>query len=132
MNSVISAVRRLGMLAVAAVLVVTTMLVSAQPASAETHVVKMGADSGMLVFEPSTLTIKQGDTVKWVNNKAFPHNVVFDSKAPEAVQAHSHKSLAAAPAQEFVETFDDVEPGEYSYYCVPHRGAGMVGKLIVE
>ena len=126
----LSFVRRLGALVIAVALVATTLF--AQPASAETYTVKMGADNGMLVFEPSTLTIKSGDTVKWVNNKAFPHNIVFDASAPESVQKHSHKQLAAAPGQEFVETFDGVESGTYSYYCVPHRGAGMVGKIIVE
>ncbi|WP_017325438.1 plastocyanin [Synechococcus sp. PCC 7336] len=132
MNSVFSAIRRLGTLAAAFALVAAAFWMSAQPASAETYTVKMGADNGMLVFDPSSLTIKQGDTVKWVNNKAFPHNVVFDSKAPEAVQKHSHKQLASAPGQEFVETFDDVPAGEYGYYCVPHRGAGMVGKIVVQ
>jgi len=28
------------------------------------------------------------------------------------------------------ETFDTA--GTYDYYCEPHRGAGMVGKVIVE
>ena len=23
-------------------------------------------------------------------------------------------------------------PGEYSYYCEPHQGAGMAGKIIVQ
>ncbi|MGK7905903.1 MAG: plastocyanin [Synechococcus sp.] len=130
MKSMLSFVRRLGALVAAVALVATSIL--AQPAAAETYTVKMGADNGMLVFDPSTLTIKSGDTVKWVNNKAFPHNVVFEASAPESVQKHSHKQLAAAPGQEFVETFDGVEPGTYTYYCVPHRGAGMVGKIIVE
>ena len=38
-------------------------------AEAATVEVKLGADSGMLAFEPSTVTIKAGDTVKFVNNK---------------------------------------------------------------
>jgi plastocyanin len=25
-----------------------------------------------------------------------------------------------------------LEAGTYDYYCEPHRGAGMVGKVIVE
>lgn len=40
--------------------------------------VKLGADGGGLVFEPSNITIKAGETVEWVNNVGFPHNVVFD------------------------------------------------------
>ncbi|NJK35609.1 MAG: plastocyanin [Oscillatoriales cyanobacterium SM2_2_1] len=94
------------------------------PASADTFTVKMGSDSGQLIFEPKVLTIKPGDSVQWVNNKAFPHNVVFES-GPDL----SHKKLMMKPKQAVESTF--TEPGEYSYYCSPHRGAGMVGRIIV-
>ncbi len=40
--------------------------------------VKLGADSGALVFEPATLTVKSGETIVFKNNAGFPHNVVFD------------------------------------------------------
>jgi plastocyanin len=40
--------------------------------------VKLGADSGALLFEPATVTIKSGESVQWVNNVGFPHNIVFD------------------------------------------------------
>jgi plastocyanin len=43
--------------------------------------VKLGADGGALVFEPSTVTIKAGESVTWTNNVGFPHNVVFDEDA---------------------------------------------------
>ena len=29
-------------------------------------------------FEPATITIKAGESVTWVNNAGFPHNVMFD------------------------------------------------------
>jgi plastocyanin len=68
-----------------------------------------------------TLTIKAGDTVKWVNNKLSPHNIVFDStKVPEAQASKlSHKGLAFSAGESFESTFS--EPGTYSYYCEPHR-----------
>ena len=40
--------------------------------------VKLGSDGGSLVFVPDTFTIKIGETVEFVNNVGFPHNVVFD------------------------------------------------------
>lgn len=46
--------------------------------SANAATVKLGADGGGLVFDPSSITIKAGETVEWVNNVGFPHNVVFD------------------------------------------------------
>ena len=47
-------------------------------ASAQAATVKLGSDSGALVFVPETLNIKAGETVDFVNNVGFPHNVVFD------------------------------------------------------
>ncbi len=101
-------------------------------ASAETFTVKMGADNGALVFEPANLTIHEGDTVKWVNNKAYPHNVVFGTADADFNNKYSYKKLLAAPGQVFEKTFEATAAGEYSYFCTPHRGAGMVGKIVVE
>ena len=33
--------------------------------------VKLGSDSGQLVFEPNEVSISVGDTVTWVNNKGY-------------------------------------------------------------
>lgn len=124
--------KKLGLLLSAIVLVVASFFVAVSPAAAESYTVKMGTDSGLLKFEPAELNIKAGDTVKWVNNKLSPHNVVFDgSKVDSAVATKlSHKSLLFSPGESFESTFDT--PGEYSYYCEPHRGAGMVGKIVVQ
>ena len=97
----------------------------------ETYIVKMGSDTGMLKFEPATLTIKQGDTVKWVINKFAPHNVVFDGSSPGAEQL-SHQGLLFSTGDSFESTFTADMVGTYRYYCAPHRGAGMVGEIIVE
>ena len=105
--------------------IVGSFFMSASPASADTVTVKMGSDGGQLVFEPKVVTIKVGDSIKWVNNKAFPHNIVFDGHAEL-----SHKKLAQKPKAELESTFN--EAGEFSYYCSPHRSAGMQGKVIVE
>lgn len=116
--------KKLGLAIASLLFVVSTFFMTAAPASAETVVVKMGSDKGQLVFEPKEVTIKVGDTVKWVNNKAFPHNIVF-----EGHEELSHKKLAQKPKAELESTFN--EAGEFSYYCSPHRGAGMVGKVVV-
>ena len=46
--------------------------------SANAATVKLGEDGGGLAFSPKTITIKAGESVEWVNNVGFPHNVVFD------------------------------------------------------
>ncbi|MFN3927772.1 MAG: plastocyanin [Pseudanabaenaceae cyanobacterium] len=107
------------------VCVLVTMLGWAEVARAEVYTVKMGGDQGQLAFVPKVLKIKVGDTVQWVNNKAFPHNVVF-----EGHDELSHKKLMQKPQQKVETTFTTA--GEFPYYCTPHRGAGMVGKIIVQ
>ncbi|MGF1575279.1 MAG: plastocyanin [Cyanophyceae cyanobacterium] len=117
------------------VAVVGSLFLALQSASAATVTVKMGADSGQLKFEPAVVTIHQGDTVEWLNNKVFPHNIVFD-KVPSGDAALaaklSHKKLLTRPNEVVSSSFEELPVGEYSYFCTPHRGAGMVGKIIVE
>ncbi len=93
-------------------------------ATASTVEVKLGTDAGMLAFEPSTVNISAGDTVKFVNNKLAPHNAVFDGH-----EELSHSDLAFAPGESWEKTF--TAAGTYDFYCEPHRGAGMVGKVVV-
>jgi plastocyanin len=118
--------RSLSLALCAIALVASSFLMAVSPAAAETFTVKMGADNGMLAFQPSTLTIKQGDTVKWVNNKLPPHNVVFEGSASNK----SHDQLMFSPGESYEVTFDSA--GEYKYFCAPHRGAGMAGKITVQ
>ena len=94
---------------------------STQAATVE---VKLGTDAGMLAFEPSTVNISAGDTVKFVNNKLAPHNAVFDGH-----EELSHTDLAFAPGESWEKTFSAA--GTYDFYCEPHRGAGMVGSVVV-
>ena len=128
--------RKLGLLLSAILLIVASFALSATPAAAETYTVKMGTDSGMLQFDPPTVTIKPGDTVKWVMNKVPPHNAVFDdAKIGNKALAKklSHDKLLFSPGESIEATFPaDAEPGTYPYYCQPHRGAGMQGKVIVQ
>merc|ERR1719353_2119531 len=106
--------------------------VNAPGFAAETKMVKMGSDSGQLVFVPDEITICSGDSVTWTNNKGGPHNVVFDEEAiPDGVDqaAISMDDQLGDEGATFTKKFD--KKGTYSYYCEPHRGAGMVAALTV-
>lgn len=122
---------------VALALVIATFAATATPALAASYEVKMGSDSGLLVFEPANLTVQAGDTVTWVNNKMAPHNVIFDAKVIPGDKALadkiSHSQLTFAPGESYSTTFTaDMPAGDYGYFCAPHRGAGMVGKITLE
>jgi len=102
--------------------------------AAETKTVKMGSDSGQLVFVPDEIKICKGDSVTWVNNKGGPHNVVFDEEAiPSGVESDSISMTDGAQLGDEGETFTKKfeTAGSYAYYCEPHRGAGMNANLIV-
>jgi len=87
-------------------------------------------------FDPDTVTIHAGEAVEWKNESHFRHTVTDDPKM--AGQAED----AALPAG--AEAFSSQEippggsyrrmlsvPGTYRYFCMPHEGIGMLGKIIV-
>ena len=86
--------------------------------------VQMGSN-GNLVFDPAEVTISAGESVHFVNNMLPPHNVIVEDRPDLA-----HESLAMLPGEEFDVTFND--PGDYTYWCAPHKGAGMIGIVHVE
>merc|ERR1712048_617927 len=57
---------------------VAAAAIGAPAFAAETTVIKMGTDAGLLQYVPSEATICKGDSVTWVMNKAGPHNVEFN------------------------------------------------------
>ena len=46
---------------------VATMSIWANPALAAVEQVFISGESGIITFEPATITIKAGDSVKWIN-----------------------------------------------------------------
>ena len=134
MISISRVFRAMGALLAVATLVFVSTVFNAAPAHAADYKVKMGSDAGLLQFEPATLEISAGDTVTWVNNKMAPHNVVFDPAGTpggkSAADTLTHTQLTFAPGESYSSTFS--EPGTYSYFCAPHRGAGMQGKIVVK
>jgi len=85
--------------------------------------VTMGAN-GNLVFEPSEINISAGDTVTFVNGMLPPHNVIIEDH-PE----WSQDGLAFAGGESFEVTFP--ESGDFTFWCDPHKGAGMIGTVHV-
>jgi len=130
--------RLVGVFLSALFLIISSFVFSVAPAAAETFTVKMGSDSGQLLFVPASITVKPGDTVKWEMNKLGPHNAVFDTSGipggNAALATGLSKSKLMFNAGESYESTipSDAPDGTYTYFCQPHRGAGMVGKIVVE
>ena len=81
-------------------------------------------DGTNLRFYPDSLTINEGDTVKFMwGGEILPHNSVeengvFDSGEPEREVDYSY-------------TFDFEQAGSYDYFCEPHQAVGMDGIITV-
>ncbi|KAF5780121.1 putative Blue (type 1) copper binding protein [Helianthus annuus] len=96
--------------------------------------VLLGDNDGGLAFEPSTFSVPAGEKIVFKNNRGFPHNVVFDEdEIPAGVDAAKismgEDDYLNAGGEEYSVTL--TEKGTYSFYCAPHQGAGMVGKVTV-
>ncbi|OEL15836.1 Plastocyanin, chloroplastic [Dichanthelium oligosanthes] len=94
--------------------------------------VLLGANGGALVFEPSEFSVKAGDTITFKNNAGFPHNIVFDEdEVPSGVDVEKISQSEYLNAQGETYSVTLTVPGTYGFYCEPHQGAGMVGKVTV-
>ena len=70
-------------------------------------------------FDPPTLTVQPGTTVKWTNNGKHPHTVTD--------RGGKFDSGDIAPGASYTVTFST--PGTYKYYCKHHKG--MEGTIVV-
>ena len=94
-------------------------------ASADSSDVIVTVDSSSLRFNPSEVTVTEGQAVRFMwAGQALPHNAVaddglFDSGEPERDVDYR-----------FV--FEPGTAGTHSFVCEPHASVGMVGTVIVE
>jgi plastocyanin len=113
----------------------TITVTAPQQSQGQVHIVKMvTTKDGKNFFDPAELTIKVGDTVRWVNEceEGVPctHSAqAYPDKIPAGAEAFD-STLLTAQGQTYEYTF--TVPGEYEYFCLPHEALGMKGKIIVQ
>jgi len=111
------------------------------------HEVQMGGsmETGFR-FEPADLTIKVGDTVRWVNGSGLPHNVAFYADSIpqgamtiiESVMPAEDKlgpmigRIVSELGDAFEIDFVNAPLGVYHYFCVVQEAMGMAGTLTIE
>jgi len=98
---------------------------SSQTVAAEDSDVIVTVDSTNLRFNPSEVTVTEGQAVRFMwAGQALPHNAVaddglFDSGEP-------------ARDVDYRFVFEPGTAGTHTFVCEPHASAGMVGTVIVE
>ena len=88
-------------------------------------------------FAPEKVTIKAGESVRWVNDADGPsHTVTTDQSAAQdeddveiPAGAKPFSSGVIGPGRFFQQTFE--RPGTYRYTCVPHEYSRMFGEVVV-
>lgn len=78
-------------------------------------------------FSPSEVHVKAGQKVRWVW-AAGRHNVVSGSGCSPDGKFSSGE--LQSPPSTFEQKFESA--GSFPYYCDPHCGMGMTGKVIVD
>jgi plastocyanin len=77
-------------------------------------------------FDPPTLTIKAGQTVRWIWGGGT-HNVVSGENCTEDGVFKSGEPQAGGTFERKFET-----PGTFPYHCRPHCSEGMRGTIVVQ
>jgi plastocyanin len=116
----------------------------AAPAGPVVEVKMTGNGSTIAKFEPSTLTIAPGTTVRFVNVSGGLHNVAFWA---DSIPAGAAAVLTAAmpntvdnlsgpflmqPNDHYEISFANAPTGTYKGYCVPHLALGMKIAITVQ
>ncbi|MGD1849512.1 MAG: plastocyanin/azurin family copper-binding protein [Cyanophyceae cyanobacterium] len=114
--------------ALACVAVVLVFVSSIQlPASATI----INVDANSVTFDPAQVEVQPGDRIHFEIKKSPPHNVVFGSRGPSDLTKISHSEMVVSGGFD-ITIPQDTKPGTYQYWCSPHRGAGMVGEIVVK
>ncbi|MEX0893217.1 MAG: plastocyanin/azurin family copper-binding protein [Gemmatimonadota bacterium] len=99
----------------------------------EAVVVRMTAQ---LTFEPATVQVAAGQSVRWENVSVLPHTATGDparAADPDNVElppgAAAWDSGIVNAGGTYTQTF--TTPGTYRYVCLPHESGGMVGTVEV-
>lgn len=106
-------------------------------AAAAVEVIEMRSDAAgaRVWFDPIGLLVAPGTTVRWVARENVhtatayhPRNDDHPLRIPAAARPWDSGYLVN-PGDQFEVRL--TVPGVYDYYCAPHEGAGMVGRIVV-
>jgi plastocyanin len=110
---------------------------AAEPAGSVVEVKMTGDGTTKAAFEPATLTVKAGTTVRFINVSGGPHNIAFFADSiPKGGAEALKKGMANAmsdltgpfltqPNDKYDISFAGAPAGTYKGYCMPHVAFNM-------
>jgi len=118
--------------------------VAAAPITGTIHDVKMIGDAQGYRFDPATITIKEGDGIRYTNVTGGPHDVAFDpALIPAAVKPQLSANmpnqmsdlagpLLIQPNATYTISFAKIPAGTYEAHCTPHLAMNMKQSITVQ
>ncbi|WP_416840223.1 plastocyanin/azurin family copper-binding protein [Haloferax sp. DFSO52] len=88
----------------------------------QTPVVKMGNN----YFDPIGLYVEPGTTVRFEISAGAHSATAYEDRIPSGATPFDSDTISQGSYEYTFET-----SGTYDYYCIPHRGLGMVGRIVV-
>ena len=126
------------------VVALATLAAAPQAAAQTVHAIRLEHDAAAheYRFNPARTVARAGDVIVFKVTGGGDHNVVFESGMPAAARA----ALSAAmprrvgdlsspllgPKAEYRIVLPSLPPGDYRFYCLPHRAYDEVGVLTVK
>ncbi len=110
------------------VMLLAVSLHAATTLSAKTHVVIVRDNS----FNPATVVIEAGDTVRWVNEGPGAHNIYSVGRFRCADGCEAEGGDGTPSSGPWVSEVTFRLPDTVPYECQPHVGFGMVGTVVVQ
>jgi plastocyanin len=107
------------------------------PAAAQGNVVEVhmvtSPDGASGHFEPANVTVKKGDTVRFITDGKTVHNASFPpaENVGKSNLPPSPGPFLTTPNQNY-DVVVTMDPGTYNYQCDPHAAMGMKGVLTVQ
>jgi plastocyanin len=106
-----------------------------RPVAAKAVVVKMiDVSATAFKYDPATVTVSPGDTLRFTQTGKTPHNVDFKA-TPTGVDLGPAKMgpFLTSPEQTYDLVLDARFPaGVYQFACTPHEMLGMKGSFTVQ
>jgi plastocyanin len=91
------------------------------------------ADGASGTFEPANVTVKKGDTLRFITDGKTVHNASF-----QPAENPGKSNLPPSPGPYLTtpnQSYDvvvNMDPGTYNFVCDPHATMGMKGTLTVQ
>jgi plastocyanin len=127
---------RLAIVAIAVAFAAALALLPNPAKAADNPIVVKMSDKAPF-YAPERVSIKAGESVRWVNNGETVHSVSTAAANAQNPKDASLPKGAVAFDSGFIPPGGDYSykftvPGTYKYFCLPHEKAGMVGYIVVK